>query len=464
MRFTRPAPDRLRHGFRPLAPAIAALLAAGAGCVLSQSGGDSPPADAGGDASTEADAGFTGADASDAADGDAASPGLDAGEADSPHLDDGGPLAVTCGSSTTSCAVQLSVVVDEAVNRDGHEAFCARTKAGTVVCWGNDAGGALGRGGNGTPSGNAAPVTGITTAIDLQRSCAVLADGTVQCWGTGPYLQEAGTSFPTPVQLPLAGVQAVQVLQSIGCARLSSGAVTCWGSSADGQLAYADGGSGPATVPLPSSPALIGFALGQQATFVIRSDGTALSWGAQQYLARVSSLSPDPYPTSVWLPSVSQIDGNGCAAAGGHLYCWGQATVQVGSIDIQFAPVMIPTGDAYPIVRVSTTWQPIPRRSPGQSNGPTRACVTTSAGDAYCMGNNDFGQIGDGTTTSSLTPVKVKHLPEPLVDVKVTPRTSCGLSVSGKVYCWGDGFFGQLGRGTPVPEAADPTPGVVVLP
>jgi alpha-tubulin suppressor-like RCC1 family protein len=73
-------------------------------------------------------------------------------------------------------------------------------------------------------------------------------------------------------------------------------------------------------------------------------------------------------------------------------------------------------------------------------------CVVTVDGDVECWGENEVGELGDGTTTSSATPVKVKGLPEPATYVTIGTATTCALTKSGGVYCWGYGANGELGN------------------
>ena len=91
-----------------------------------------------------------------------------------------------------------------------------------------------------------------------------------------------------------------------------------------------------------------------------------------------------------------------------------------------------------------------------------RGCAVTTSGDVSCWGQNDYGQAGDGTTTLRAAPEAVEGLPEPIVRVEVTRRTTCALGVSGRIHCWGDDAFGQRGQKTPFTK--DPVPLPVELP
>lgn len=75
--------------------------------------------------------------------------------------------------------------------------------------------------------------------------------------------------------------------------------------------------------------------------------------------------------------------------------------------------------------------------------------------DAYCWGANTQGQLGDGTTNDSLTPVAVKREAYPggigshaVVSIAAAAESNCVIIDTGEVYCWGDNWQGQLGDGT----------------
>jgi len=72
------------------------------------------------------------------------------------------------------------------------------------------------------------------------------------------------------------------------------------------------------------------------------------------------------------------------------------------------------------------------------------------------LGQNDRGQLGDGTTTDRVSPVDVTGLASGVVAVTAGDAYTCALTSVGGVKCWGANFFGQLGEGTRSgPEVCD---------
>jgi alpha-tubulin suppressor-like RCC1 family protein len=75
------------------------------------------------------------------------------------------------------------------------------------------------------------------------------------------------------------------------------------------------------------------------------------------------------------------------------------------------------------------------------------SCGRTRAGALWCWGENDVGQIGDGTTTQRTCPVPVSGL-RTTVSASVGEGHVCAVDTTGTVWCWGLNNFGQLGDGT----------------
>lgn len=86
--------------------------------------------------------------------------------------------------------------------------------------------------------------------------------------------------------------------------------------------------------------------------------------------------------------------------------------------------------------------------------GSRHSCAVTKEGGVQCWGNNEYGQLGDGTTTQRNAPVDVcadDECAAPLggvLRVELGFKHTCVLTVGGSVQCWGFNEYGQLGDGS----------------
>lgn len=66
-------------------------------------------------------------------------------------------------------------------------------------------------------------------------------------------------------------------------------------------------------------------------------------------------------------------------------------------------------------------------------------------GSLYMWGNNEFGQLGNGTIEGSLVPIKIL---DNVADVTTADSFCMAIMENGDLYTWGSGFYGGLGNGT----------------
>ena len=120
----------------------------------------------------------------------------------------------------------------------------------------------------------------------------------------------------------------------------------------------------------------------------------------------------------------------------GKLYCWGHNSygqVGDGTTKDKFAPTLISSlGDVKSV-----------------STGLHHACAINSNDKLYCWGHNSYGQVGDGTTKDKFAPTLISSLGDvKSVKIGVDSNSVCAINSNDKLYCWGQNYFGQLGDGT----------------
>jgi hypothetical protein len=126
-----------------------------------------------------------------------------------------------------------------------------------------------------------------------------------------------------------------------------------------------------------------------------------------------------------------------CALKGGQVYCWGRngnGQLGDGTYTNRITPTLVADG-AMGNSGVTAV-----------AAGAFHTCAIKS-GALYCWGYNFYGQLGDGTTTDSSTPVAVTNMGSGVTAVAAGSDHTCALK-GGQVYCWGYNGRGMLGDGT----------------
>ncbi|MEV5571818.1 Ig-like domain repeat protein [Spirillospora sp. NPDC052269] len=293
-------------------------------------------------------------------------------------------------------------------------------------------------------------------AAGHSHSLGLTSDGRVLAWGNnsnGQLGDDSTTTRRTPVWVHLpGGVTITQIsagsFQSM--ALTSDGRVLAWGQNNLGQLG--DGTTitrpAPVLVALPLDVTITQISSGSQHNLGLTSDGRVLSWGwnsSGQLGDGTTTQRLTPVPVA--LPpgvTIDQIDSgyyhNLALTSDGHVLGWGDnyyGAVGDGSTTQRNSPVPVALPPGVTITQVSA--------------GYYQSLALASNGQVLAWGYNEFGQLGDGTTTERLTPVPVA-LPGGVTVTQISAGWghSLALTSHGRVLGWGGNDDGALGDGTTV--------------
>jgi len=210
-----------------------------------------------------------------------------------------------------------------------------------------------------------------------------------------------------------------------------------------GSVSYATVGGGAGSSSSSLIYASTAFALsGSGQTFSPTvNGGTAESWDLQGDLPSgvtfTDGVFTGPEAWNFTATQISSVSASTCALTSlGGVKCWGWN--EYGQL-----------GDG------TTTDRSTPVDVVGLTSGVTqvtaggdRTCAVTTSGGAKCWGANFNGALGDGTTTNRSTPVDVTGLTSGVASISTNGSHVCALTTTGGVKCWGFNGRGQLGDGT----------------
>ena len=352
--------------------------------------------------------------------------------------------------------------------------------SGAAYCWGYNYYGALG---NGSTTNSNIPVavtsTGVlagktVTAIAAgsNHTCAI-ASGSAYCWGynaNGELGNASNTNSNVPVALtgPLSGktVTAISAGPNQACV-IASGSAYCWGYNGSGQLG--DGSTTSSNVPVTvtatgalSSKTVTAISAGGNHTCVIAS-GAAYCWGYNDsgQLGNSSSSYSTASPVAVTttgvlagrtVTAISAGYQHTCAIASGAAYCWGYNGMGgLGSGQIgngEFGNTSFIKNLNYPVATVNTLLRD--GTTYEISAGANHTCAIAS-GAAYCWGNNELGQLGNGSSANSNLPIAIATtgilVGKTVTSISTGSQHTCAIA-TGAAYCWGYNYYGALGNGS----------------
>lgn len=393
----------------------------------------------------------------------------DAGESPAPRR-----LLPAAGTGTKFRQVSLG---------DTHS--CGITTAGDAYCWGSDRFHQLGDNADGDNLDEQIPTrVDTSTLVDDERfsflsagfahTCGLTNRYRAYCWSDGGEKLggPSSTLIPRPVNTsPLsAGERFVELSAGANhsCGLTSLGRSFCWGNGNQGHL-------GNGTLTASSTPVEVDLtaaggrrlvsvsARGLDSACGLASDGLAICWGrdGQGQLGEDADGNNDPEPTPVTvdqgvgtpfrLSALASGFDHTCGLADGAVYCAGRSTA-TGTANAQNTPVAIDF----------SAFSPTPAMAQVADGGHGHVCAVSGAGELFCWGRNQFGQLATGDELFAEQPQQVdaSELPSGSRFLRVSAGGdhSCAINDRSELYCWGRDDSGQLGEDADGDNLNEPVP------
>ena len=341
--------------------------------------------------------------------------------------------------------------------------------------WGDFGNGKLGDGtsvGSLTSVARGASIPNATSvAAGGAHSCAISgANHTVSCWGDNSFGQLGnslvGINYSAPDPTTITNASKLELGDNFSCALKSTGHVVCWGGNEHGQVGANSGGAyfdTPQTLGLTN---IVDIAVGQFHACAVDNTGAVYCWGDSTF----RQLGDAPVMASYQAPAlIADAPPNVVAVAAGarhtcvltqahEIYCWGansDGQLGMGLTDgtRYFA------AQSMPVMGVGTIADlPVAITAGGINSGST--CAITQSGAVYCWGDNANGQLGTGDTVSpGITPVLSMVMGA--TSLSLGEAFSCATIADGHVECFGRNAFAGLGNGGGADSFAPTAAGIV---
>jgi alpha-tubulin suppressor-like RCC1 family protein len=344
--------------------------------------------------------------------------------------------------------------------------------SGAVLCWGLDEDGQLG---DGAKAPQPKPVQAIAAAAGEAKflaageghSCALVNDAVLcfgdnssgECGVPGTCATCVGPDVDVPTKVPgLGAVQAIAAGGDHSCAIVGDDAgLRCWGSNEHGQLGLGapDGQPHPVPQAVPGLSGVKEVALGTAHTCARLRDGTIWCFGANE-LGELGDGTFVDRAKPAQVPGIRPARGVAAGYAGscavfedGTARCWGKTDVRVGDSKAKHGRAIPASVDGVLDVQSIDV-------------GADRTCALHTDGTVSCWANQTERAVEDPKIGSITGATKVDGL-DRVRELSVGMQHACARLMSDQIVCWGENDDGQLGDGSRN-DRARPAPALLPTP
>jgi len=316
-------------------------------------------------------------------------------------------------------------------------------------------------------SGDASSLDSSASAISVgsYSACALLSGGSVTCWGANDWGElGSGTSSSSSTPVTVSGLShatAVSAGALSACALLTGGSVDCWGDNENGELGNGTTGLSSTPVTVTGLSDATAMSAGDEFACALLSGGSVDCWGDNENgeLGNGTSGVATDSSTPVIVTGISDATAISagydfaCALlSSGSVACWGDNEFGELGNGTTTGPGTCLSGAPCATTPVAVSGI---TNATAISAGYDFACALLSGGSVACWGDNGAGELGNGTTSSSSTPVTVTGLSHATA-ISAGYRFACALLSGGSVVCWGLNAEGELGNGTSMNFSSTP--------
>ena len=327
-----------------------------------------------------------------------------------------------------------------------------------AVSWGRNSDGQLGNGST-DDSATAVGVSGLAEISQVSagyfHSLALTSGGYVWAWGDDEYGELGdGTTTNDTVALPVE-VTGLPVITKVATgwgsslALASDGTVWAWGEGEDGELGNGSTANSDKPVQVPGLTGVVQIAAGAFFDLALRSDGTVWAWGDNSFgeLGNGGSANSAVPVQVTSLSRVTQIAAGGSTAMVARtqgfitslttVWAWGensQGQLGDGTMTNRSTPEEV-SGISVPGVRQI-------------AEGGTFSMVLGSDGSVWAWGDDYEGQLGNAATSPLARPVETIGMDSGITQIAAGFFDALALRSDGTVLAWGDDQYGEIGNGT----------------